>query len=118
MTHLSKWSISIPVFWATIIAILSLIPPSEIKVPGFVFQDKIGHVAAYGLLAWLTIWSVSKSAAKVKPVYLLFIVILYGVTMEFIQLKFFLYRSFEIFDIVANIIGSFGGYLIFKYLKK
>lgn len=93
-------------------------PPAEIKVPSFAFQDKIGHLAAYGLLAWLTFWGFSRPAAKIKPGILLIMVILYGVTMEFMQLKFFPYRSFEILDIVANIIGSFGGYLIFKYLKK
>lgn len=75
-------------------------------------------MAAYGVLAWLTLWSLIKSGQKIKSVIILSGIIFYGAIMEIIQLKFFPYRSFEILDIVANIIGSFVGYLLFKYFKK
>lgn len=116
--HLSKWSISIPVLWAVCIAVMSLIPPSDIPVKSFPFQDKIGHLVVYALLAWLTMWSFSRAALRVKPAILVLSIMVYGLIMEILQYKFFPYRSFEILDIVANIIGSFGGYLIFKYLKR
>jgi glycopeptide antibiotics resistance protein len=43
---------------------------------------------------------------------------LLAIGTEFGQLMFSASRSFEIWDIVANIIGSFSGLIIFRTLKQ
>ncbi len=42
--------------------------------------------------------------------------IIYGIVMEMLQLGFMADRYFEILDILANIIGSFAGVIVYRLL--
>ena len=80
--------------------------------------DKIGHLAVYWMLTWLLIFASLKKSKNNSQVYTkaLLISIFYGVCLELLQLLIFVTRSFEFLDIIANISGSYLGYLTFKHL--
>lgn len=44
--------------------------------------------------------------------------IAFGILMEVIQYRFFPNRFFEVYDIIANIIGSLGSLFVLKYFIK
>jgi len=114
-----RWSLVPAAVWAGVILILSTGPGIQVRTP-LVAPDKVGHLAAYGLLVWLLLWgfrhrgrlggrriwgSILGSA-------------LYGFLMELLQYGFFPGRYFEVLDIVANITGCFLGWLIFSFSNK
>jgi VanZ family protein len=51
---------------------------------------------------------------NVEKKYVLFFSIFFGVLMEIFQLYLFNGRSFELYDILANIIGSIIGVILFQ----
>ena len=93
----------------TLIFALAIIPPCEgqASIP---YLDKLIHFLAFFILSVGTLY-----AFRVTQIFqcILFIVC-YGIFIEVIQ-YFIPYRSFEILDIIADIIGALVG---FKALKK
>ena len=107
------------ILWSLVILVLSAMP--GISLPesfwDFISMDKVGHLGVYGIQTFLLLFGLSKlisNDAKKVVVIALIISILYGILMEAMQYTFFPYRYFEYLDIIANIIGSFTGLLIFK----
>lgn len=101
--------------WGIIVMILAIIPVhgnNQIDIP---YIDKFAHIGIYMILAGLIYgylirnynWSGFKTS---------FIAIVlagsYGFFLELLQLSFLESRSFEIADIISNIIGSFIGIFI------
>ncbi len=81
--------------------------------------DKIGHLVVYGILSLTMIYGVQKKngqVSKVNMIWILSISIIYGILMEIMQYCFFPNRYFEIFDIIANIIGSISAPFVFRKL--
>ena len=80
--------------------------------------DKIGHLVAYAILAWLwfsgfkKIGKWSKKTAWTTTV----CVSLYGVFLEIVQWAFFPHRFFEVWDMIANITGALLAFLIFNLI--
>lgn len=96
---------------------LSLLPGENIKNVGFInipFGDKLGHFIAYSALGffWANVMKTSNNYV-VKTVLFLFSL---GIVLELIQFNFLVGRFFEIFDIIANIIGSIVGIAINKLM--
>jgi VanZ family protein len=85
--------------WAAAIVWLSLTPsPPQVDVQ---FGDKLGHVAAYGLLM---LWfSLLYHRARTRALYMLAFIAM-GVGLEFLQ-GWLGYRTYEIFDMFANSLG-------------
>ncbi len=112
--------------WTILLAALSLMPGKSI--PSFswgsLFQwDKLGHWFFYSILVFL--WgkflqqrSSKGKIATVNLFFLLFCGILYGIALEFAQFKFIPERHFDMFDIIANIIGCFTGLYFIKLILK
>ena len=93
----------------TFILILAIIPPSEGQI-GFPYMDKLIHFFAFFILSVATLF-----AFQVTRIFqCILLIICFGICIEVIQ-YFIPYRSFEILDIIADIIGALIG---FKALKK
>ena len=91
------------------IFILATIPPSEAQI-GFPYMDKVIHFLAFFILAVVTLY-----AFEVTQIFAcITLIVCFGIGIEVIQ-YFIPYRSFEILDIFADIIGALIG---FKALKK
>jgi len=85
--------------WAAAIVWLSLTPsPLEVDIE---HGDKLGHFVAYG---WLMFWFAQVyQESKTRIAYALGFIAM-GVGLEFLQGRFG-YRTYEMFDMYANILG-------------
>ena len=108
--------------WAVVIFFLST--TAGINLPetwlDFLSWDKIGHFTVYGILTFLLLFGFCKKNKKRNKQFTVLAVLgssLYGILLEWVQYSFFPMRYFENLDILANIIGSFIGLLLFKYFK-
>lgn len=107
--------LKLAVLWTCITIWLSLISArtaTSIKIWEFPGVDKLAHLGFYTVFCFL--WSMGlreKSDLKNIPI---FFSISFGVLMEICQFYLSNGRSFELFDILANIIGSILGMILFK----
>ena len=110
------------VSWTIIIFILLSLPgnmlPSEnnLSIPNL---DKYVHIILFGGFVFL--WSYyyayrSTNKKYTKPTYLIIFLIacIYGTAMEFVQKYFIPNRDFDLYDILADVVGALGGYLIVR----
>jgi len=81
------------------------------------YLDKIAHVGFYFLQIFLILYESKGFYSKSLTIKALAYCFLFGILVELGQKYFLLGRSFEIWDIVANIIGSIIGILFFRILK-
>ena len=97
--------------WSVIIVIASLNSSenlNEIKfdIPGL---DKMVHFIMYGVLSFLLLWTVDKvSKTRLKLQNLIVVILVssgFGILMEILQKTLTTVRNFDIYDIIANIIG-------------
>ena len=75
-------------------------------------SDKGHHILAFVVLGLLL-----RLGYKIKYWHALLLLVAYGVLIEFSQL-YAVNRSAEINDIVADLVGSFIGLKLYKYLRK
>ena len=106
--------------WAAVILVLSTMPGQQLpKIEWLMTPDKFGHAAVYGVLtvglffSFAPYWGMASrnlwSSFTLASVY--------GIGMEIIQYAFFPGRYFEIWDIVANIIGAFAALIFLKLIN-
>ncbi|HEY3277577.1 MAG TPA: VanZ family protein [Syntrophorhabdaceae bacterium] len=87
---------------------LSLIPLRPIKAMDFPFHDKAAHLLAYGAtMSWFGQIFRKRNAAFLIAASLVAL----GVIVEFLQ-GTTVYRTFEIYDMVANAAGILAGLLL------
>lgn len=114
------YSLLSAVIWSVLIFILLIIPGQELpKEPKVPFLDKIVHTFLFGVQVFL--WCrYSNRAAGRNILWIFFLIFLlssiYGIGMEYVQQYWVANRSFEQEDIVADIAGSFGGWMIYRFL--
>jgi len=107
--------------WGVVILVLSIQPGIDLPESwlDFIAFDKLGHAGVYGLLTYLLLKGFAKEAKTGffgnSFLTALFISSVYGILLEFVQYAFFPGRFFELYDIIANIIGSLIGLYIFKF---
>ena len=110
------------ILWSIFILVLSTIP--SINLPetfwDLLAPDKFGHAIVYGILTILILNGLVKKKISNSKAMLMAVRLasLYGILMELIQFSFFPGRYFEILDIIANIIGSFGSLFVFHFFIK
>ena len=104
--------------WALFILVMSVLPtPDQGDVGSFPHIDKLAHIFLYAVLVFVAAGDLKRSQYVQKSqsmafIMIFFCILIYGIFIEMVQ--FLLpYRSFELMDIYANSIGSFGGLLIF-----
>ena len=92
--------------WAGAIVWLSLTPsPPELELP---HGDKLGHLAAYGLLMF---WFAQLHAARASRIAHASAFVAMGVALEFVQGALG-YRSYDIADMYANTLGVGLGWVL------
>ena len=108
------------IIWLILVCILSLIPgQGELKQSMFDWPhiDKLIHGIMYAILS-LTMLKYFQEISMSQPViYVLIFCISWGIMIEFLQGSKIINRDFDIADIIANIIGTFAGIAITKYIK-
>jgi len=97
--------------YSFLIIVVSFFPvkfPPQLLFP---FQDKLIHLLLYFLLAFLAVNTFRRKGIGNPKVCSFFYAFFLGLFAEVIQ-YFLPYRSFELGDILANLLGSFLGVLI------
>ncbi len=110
-----KFYFGMAIFWTILTLYLSLISArsaSKFNIWDFTGTDKLAHLIFYAVFSFL--WCMSLRKRNVEKKYVLFFSIFFGVLMEIFQLYLFNGRSFELYDILANIIGSIIGVILFQ----
>ena len=100
------------------ILVLSLIPQNPLSVNSFRGIDKLEHYTAYLVLAfllYLNIYEV-KTSKLFTLIITITLAILYGSIIEFLQK--FTGRSPELFDIMADFLGSVSGATFALFMLK
>ncbi len=105
------------IIWFTISCYLLAMPGDDLPDNGFFdipFFDKYVHFGMFFLLTFLFCYPYTLSYKSIilwrKVAYkIAFIAICYGITMEYVQKYFVAGRSFDLIDIVFDIIGSVSG---------
>ncbi|MBK8347598.1 MAG: VanZ family protein [Saprospiraceae bacterium] len=103
------------VCWTLLTVYLSLISArsaSAFNVWDFVGFDKLAHLVFYTMFSFL--WCMALRKKEINFSNVLFFSISFGILMEICQLYLFNGRSFELYDIIANILGSIIGLILFK----
>lgn len=93
-------------------SVLSFISIDQ-SIAKFIIQDKLLHFLAFTVITFLAY----ASNFRIKRIILFLLLILYGFLIEVIQ-NSLEYRTFELYDLLSDIIGVFVGYMSWKYLKK
>jgi VanZ family protein len=101
----------IAVFWTLLIFYLCLdeAPPS---IPKFTFQynDKIVHFIFYFIFVYF--WAKSLKNKNVNSIIIIiFFALLIGVLIEFLQVNITHNRTFDWYDILANVIGTLTSFM-------
>lgn len=116
-THKSMWAYIAAITWTVTVIVGSSVPGNDAnKFNPLLFEggDKIAHLGAY--LMMVLLWGIAlKSRGKrIGGARLSFYMsIAIGIVLEICQSTIFESRSFEILDIIANIMGSIIGLILF-----
>ena len=87
--------------------------PSVPKIT-FQFQDKVVHFIFYFVFVYF--WTISLQNKRLNYVLIiLFLALIIGVSIEFLQENFTSNRTFDWYDILANSIGAIASFI---YVKK
>jgi len=106
------------------LAILVLSVAAGIQLPKLsvklVSPDKLAHAAAYFVFCSTLVFGWHHSGRVVSSTLKLGLLVSvgYGILMEILQYSFFPHRYFEVWDIVANIIGSVSSVLVSYFFIK
>jgi VanZ family protein len=120
-----QWTLAI--FWLILITFLLCLPGSAIPHENWldrIWADKWVHIILFTILVilWARVMgknSPSKKKRVTKLIMLGSLASAYGLGMEFIQLYFIENRSFDGWDVVADLMGVATGMLVsMRYIKK
>ena len=113
----SKWS---ALSWLVFISILFVLPGSAIPHENWfskVYLDKWVHVTLFSILVFL--WrSAFQLPWRGYNLMLLLLAAGYGIGVEYVQEAWVPNRSFDVYDILADITGSVAGLMIWALGKK
>jgi hypothetical protein len=115
--HARLWA----VIWFLIISVLFFLPGSALPKAGWldgIYFDKWVHCGFFALLVFL--WRFYFPNARLYSWWLLFIALCYAFSVEVIQYYFVPNRSFDLFDVAADMVGAFAGMWLWtrRYIKK
>lgn len=104
-----------------LILILSLVRTESMPKIEVQQADKYFHAIAYFVLnaAWIITFRFKFNYKKRKTyVLLLFSILLFGIIIEFLQKTITTYRSFDVYDILANSIGASIFFIVYFISKR
>jgi VanZ family protein len=102
--------------WALLILVAILWPSKALIIPKAAWLthiDKLIHFGMFGVLYFLVAKAIKPPQSNTQKVVSFVYVCLYAVFTEYLQLVL-KDRSFDIFDIIANIMGATIAYLFFN----
>jgi VanZ family protein len=111
------------VLWLVVVTVAILTPGNNLpKVPLFPFADKLVHFGVFAVLTFLwsrvgTIGEQGSLNRKKLLTNLLVFTIIFPILVEYLQM-YVPNRSFEIEDIIANLVGGIIGFIGFIILYK
>ena len=115
---IKKWleanSLYFAIGLALIIAVLSLISIKDLNPVKIRNSDKFGHLIAYACLGIAWFYYGFKHNKKIGYIFILLVV--YGIILEALQGALTSYREPDFYDILANTIGVFVGWIIMTSL--
>lgn len=79
--------------------------------------DKFEHAFAYAFLSFFWFVSCELGKVKIKLLYLIMVLVAYGVVIEILQTTLTASRTGDLLDVLANSIGVLVGWFIFKILR-
>lgn len=120
---LKNW---LPIGWALTILLLTGLPgnyfPEVVSFWDWLSPDKVVHFFMFGTLSFLMLWSNRKQYFTAHKRYFTAIVLLsgiaYGGFTELMQAYVFVGRYGSIYDFLANMAGTFLGFLFFVLLTR
>lgn len=116
-------SFTFVIIWLLVITSLSAFSGNKIPEIPVWNVDKLAHIIMYGVLSFLLLLSCNPDYLKQKnssshTFFIVLFCIFYGGFMEILQHYVFVNRSGNLYDFIANIIGSISGVLIYPYVMK
>ena len=116
-----KILLSIAICYSALILFLSLINLNDIEIVSLKASDKFYHMVCYAIMAFL--WSyflnLKNGNFKIHTIlFLVFSITIFGIIIEVLQITLTDYRSFDWWDVLANITGIILGVFIFKLYQK
>lgn len=116
-----KIKLALGILWSLAILIMCVmpagnLPETNITIPYF---DKIVHLGIFGILSFILV-SILKEIFNYKKSIVITIIIcsIYGYVIELLQKYVSSGRSYEILDVLFDIIGCIFGILFYKLTKK
>ena len=111
----------IALFYSFVISVLFFMPTTELPMVSFLSADKLIHLVIYFILInlWLIYFYIKNNFIfEFKwTVILFFFILLYGIIIEIFKGLFTASRSADIFDLIANLMGTILGIIFFKKIK-
>jgi VanZ family protein len=111
---------AVAISWLLIMSILFFLPGSALPKENWldlVYFDKWVHIGLFAMLIFL--WR--SSFARESNYYNFFLILfalIYGIGVEFIQRNWIPNRSFDLYDVIADFVGSIIGFLIWLSVYK
>ena len=122
LTQILKYWVPV-VLYASLIVFLSSLSSPGVKVPSLFwgFDDKIIHAIEYAILAVLCyrayLWTFDERLTAFAPILAIATAVLFGVTDEIHQ-AFVPFRHADVWDLVADAVGSFLGVAAWKWHRE
>ena len=79
--------------------------------------DKLVHIFLFAVL-FLELRFAFNSSVKFYTIWLLLAVVTYGLAVELIQKYWIPGRTFDLYDLLADTLGSLAGWVVYRYIKK
>lgn len=116
---LERNSFVLAVIFSILILVLSLANLQGMPSLGtYQHSDKVKHTIAYSILSFFWVTSCYFGKIKIKSLYVILIILIYGIIIEVLQTSFTSYRTGDLLDILANSLGVFIGYIFFKLVDR
>ncbi len=112
------------IIWAIIIFILCAIPGDTLPTTPLInipYFDKLVHFGMFFILGIFTISELNFQTRLKKweiAVITILVAALYGGAIELLQQNFFVYRSGDYADFIADVLGAVAAVIVFAPLKK
>ena len=105
------------VAYTIFITVISLLPASEIPNIKISNADKIAHILIHAVLSLMWLWfcfTANKGQISGKNISVVLVLcFLYGLGIEAGQKWFVTSRTFDLYDVVANCLGSIFGLILY-----
>ena len=102
-----------------LITFLSLLPSQDLPdVKLFMHADKVIHLCMYAGFTFLLLWAWPQKFTGIRQLIPLLAIILWGLLMETLQSFTHLGRTFDLTDLLANILGFLPGWAFWKIVSK